>query len=253
MESKKPDRAVRNPEGGERMFDPVKFGGMLARLRKRADMTQSELGDRLGVTRQAVSKYEVGTSFPDLSMLASIAEVFGVSVDELIAAGDPSDGERRILGNLARGEESEADNMEDVENLAPLLRPSTLERISDKLLSQGVDITKIVELSKYLDDAGTADMIRNASFDSLDGKTETELMEHLIPLLDEKSKTALFGKVLEGELDWHYLKAMMPYITYLGSQIESAYVEGVFPREVVEWLYEANRAEWQRWYEDIEN
>ena len=101
--------------------------------------------------------------------------------------------------------------------------------------------------------SGTAEMIRNASFDSLDGKTETELMEHLIPLLDEKSKTALFGKVLEGELDWHYLKAMMPYITYLGSQIESAYVEGVFPREVVEWLYEANRAEWQRWYEDIEN
>ena len=48
--------------GGERMFDPVKFGGMIARLRKRADMTQSELGDRLGVTRQAVSKYEVGGS-----------------------------------------------------------------------------------------------------------------------------------------------------------------------------------------------
>ena len=137
-------------------------------------------------------------------MLASIAEVFGVSVDELIAAGDPSAGEMRILGNLARGEESEADNMEDVENLAPLLRPSTLERISDKLLSQGVDITKIVELSKYLDDAGVADMIRNATFDSLDGKTETELMEHLIPLLDEKSKTALFGKVLEGELAESY-------------------------------------------------
>ena len=45
------------------MFDPVKFGGMIARLRKRADMTQSELGDLLGVTRQAVSKYEVGDSY----------------------------------------------------------------------------------------------------------------------------------------------------------------------------------------------
>ena len=235
------------------VFDPLKFGGYIARLRKRADMTQSELGDLLGVTRQAVSKYEIGASFPDISMLSSIAEVFGVSVDNLIAAGDPSEGERRILGNLARGKESEADNMEDVENLAPLLRPSTLEQISEKLRVQGVDISKIVELSKYLDDSGTAEMIRNASFDSLDGKTETELMEHLIPLLDEKSKTALFGKVLEGELDWHYLKAMMPYITYLGTQIESAYVEGVFPREVVEWLYEANRQQWQRWYEDLDN
>ena len=41
----------------------MKFGGMIARLRKRADMTQSELGDLLGVTRQAVSKYEVGDSY----------------------------------------------------------------------------------------------------------------------------------------------------------------------------------------------
>ena len=143
--------------------------------------------------------------------------------------------------------------MKDAENTESILKSSTLEKISDKLLLQGVDITKIVELSKYLDEAGTAETLRNASFDSLDGKTEMELMEHLIPLLDEKSKTALFGKVLEGELDWHYLKVMMPYITYLGSQIESAYVEGVFPREVLDWLNEANRAQWQRWYEDIEN
>ncbi|MBR4205980.1 MAG: hypothetical protein IKQ92_10920 [Clostridia bacterium] len=130
---------------------------------------------------------------------------------------------------------------------------SALERIAGKLLAQGVDISSIVALSKYLDDAGTAELIRGASFDSLEGQAEYELMEHLMPLLDEKSKTALFGKVIEGELDWHYLKIMMPYITYLGTQIEAAYVDGALPREVTEWLHEANAEAWKRWYEDIEN
>lgn len=139
------------------------------------------------------------------------------------------------------------------ENKRPEDQSSMLERISDKLSVQGVDISNIVALSKYLDDAGVAENIRNASFDNLEGKAESELMEHLMPLLDEKSKTALFGKIIEGELDWHYLKIMMPYITYLGTQIEAAVVDGALPTEATEWLREANQAEWQRWYEDIEN
>ncbi len=40
------------------MFDTRKFGAFLARLRKNADMTQSELADKLNLTRQAISKYE---------------------------------------------------------------------------------------------------------------------------------------------------------------------------------------------------
>ncbi len=46
------------------MFDTRKFGAFLARLRKNADMTQSELADKLNLTRQAISKYERGDSFP---------------------------------------------------------------------------------------------------------------------------------------------------------------------------------------------
>ena len=45
------------------MFDTAKFGAYIASLRKAADMTQSELGDRLGLTRQAISRYECGESF----------------------------------------------------------------------------------------------------------------------------------------------------------------------------------------------
>ena len=57
------------------MFDITKFGGYLSRLRKNADMTQSELADRLNVTHQAISRYEKGYCFPDVSGLVLLAEI----------------------------------------------------------------------------------------------------------------------------------------------------------------------------------
>lgn len=50
------------------MFDTMKFGRALSTLRKQADMTQSEVADRLNMSRQAISKYERGESFPDISV-----------------------------------------------------------------------------------------------------------------------------------------------------------------------------------------
>ncbi len=44
------------------MFHTVKFGEHLSRLRRNADMTQSDLGERVNVSRQAISKYEIGIS-----------------------------------------------------------------------------------------------------------------------------------------------------------------------------------------------
>lgn len=62
------------------MFDTKKFGGYFSRLRKNADMTQIELADRLNLTRQAISRYEHGDSFPDISILVLISDIFGVSL-----------------------------------------------------------------------------------------------------------------------------------------------------------------------------
>ena len=132
-----------------------------------------------------------------------------------------------------------------------ILLPSTLEKISEQLKTQGVDISKIVDLSAYLNDKLTAEALENASFDNLENSEAFGLMEHLIPLLDEKSKTTLFSKVIEGELDWHYLRIMMPYITYLRWHIESAYLEGALPAEVMTWLNEAIADEARGWTEDM--
>lgn len=54
-------------------------------LRKKAEMTQDELAARLGVTFQAVSKWENERSAPDISLLPEIADIFGCSIDELFS------------------------------------------------------------------------------------------------------------------------------------------------------------------------
>lgn len=60
------------------------FGGFIAILRKEAGMTQKQLADRLHVTDRAVSKWERGLSYPDVTLMEPLAAVLGVGVDELL-------------------------------------------------------------------------------------------------------------------------------------------------------------------------
>lgn len=60
------------------------FGSMIAALRKEKGMTQLELAEQMGVTDKAVSKWERDLSFPDVSSIPTLAEILGVSVDELM-------------------------------------------------------------------------------------------------------------------------------------------------------------------------
>ena len=53
-------------------------------LRKKKNMTQDELADKLNVTRQAVSNWENGKTQPDIETLTQLAEVFDVSVERII-------------------------------------------------------------------------------------------------------------------------------------------------------------------------
>ncbi len=73
------------------MFDAKKFGIHFAELRKSVGMTQSELAAKLYLTRQAISKYETGKAFPDVSTLVMLAGIFGITLDALIHSGEDSD------------------------------------------------------------------------------------------------------------------------------------------------------------------
>jgi transcriptional regulator with XRE-family HTH domain len=60
------------------------LGKKLAELRKKSNMTQSELGDILNISAQAISKWENGASEPDIATLRKLSEIYGVSIAEII-------------------------------------------------------------------------------------------------------------------------------------------------------------------------
>ena len=60
------------------------FKDNLVELRKIHEMSQEELADIIGVSRQTLSKYETGESLPDIEKCKSIADAFGVSIDDLL-------------------------------------------------------------------------------------------------------------------------------------------------------------------------
>ena len=64
----------------------LKISENIRKYRKEAGLTQEQLAERFGVSFQAVSRWENGTTYPDIELLPAIAEFFGVGIDELMGA-----------------------------------------------------------------------------------------------------------------------------------------------------------------------
>ena len=73
------------------------IGQKIKDLRKKADMTQDRLAEMLGVTAQAVSKWEVGSASPDLSLIPPLCRVFGVTADELLGIAEEKENTEKQL------------------------------------------------------------------------------------------------------------------------------------------------------------
>lgn len=65
------------------------FAEKLTELRKQKGWSQEELGDKLDVTRQTVSKWELGSTTPEMEKIAAMSELFGITTDELIKGAAP--------------------------------------------------------------------------------------------------------------------------------------------------------------------
>ncbi|MBE6611000.1 MAG: helix-turn-helix transcriptional regulator [Ruminococcaceae bacterium] len=212
------------------MFDTTKFGALVAKLRKSADMTQSDLADKLGLTRQAISRYECGDSFPDIAVLREMASIFGISVDLLISAGNPTEGEAEILRSVAEGREVRDASSADVASLAPWLRPSILQKLSESMAKTDIDISHMVALAEYLNDTDTEKLMKAVSFDSL-AEMNQGLLSKLLPLLGPYAIDTIFQKIIDGELDYRYLEMLGGYQYY--SLVEAACIYGALDMDAL--------------------
>ena len=69
------------------MKNRIRIGEYILNYRKQNGLTQGEFGELLGVSPQAVSKWERELCFPDIFLLPDISELIGVSIDEMMKQG----------------------------------------------------------------------------------------------------------------------------------------------------------------------
>ncbi len=70
------------------VFDAKKAGAQIAALRKAKRLTQSEVGERLHISYQAVSKWERGESLPDIPVLVGLARILETTTDNILCGGE---------------------------------------------------------------------------------------------------------------------------------------------------------------------
>ena len=66
-------------------MDQMKIGKFIAERRKACGFTQAQLAEQLGITDRAVSKWETGRALPDASVMMSLCEILGITVNDLLS------------------------------------------------------------------------------------------------------------------------------------------------------------------------
>lgn len=83
----------------------MKFNQKLIELRKKEGLSQEELGYKLNVTRQTVSKWELNQTTPEMDKLVEMSKIFHISVDELINESEVAANQNPILEDQPRKKE----------------------------------------------------------------------------------------------------------------------------------------------------
>lgn len=165
------------------MFDMKQIGKKITNLRKTHNMTQMELADKLGISFQAVSNWERGNTMPDISKLPELAEIFHISVDELLNGKAPL--VAAVLNDTV-DEYMEEGNVteEEIVDTLPLLKPEQVEEIVDKVnVSQFHDISSFLP---FMDSDALAEI-------AMEYVEQGDSVDELLPFLDEEDVSKIAG------------------------------------------------------------
>ncbi len=92
-------------------MDQKRIGGFLKKLRKEKGITQEQMAEKLNISGRTVSRWETGNNMPDISLLAEIADLFGVTIPEIIngerKSENMNEGEKETLRKVADYAEKE--------------------------------------------------------------------------------------------------------------------------------------------------
>lgn len=160
----------------------MQIGQVIRKYRKSKEMTQEEMAKRLGVTAPAVNKWENGNSMPDITLLAPIARLLGITLDTLLTfQGDLTDQEVneliRVLGEKLKAEPFEEvfqwarQQMEQYPNCEHLLLYMTVV-LSGACIEKGIEEKQYEEYLLAVEErllGSSEESVRTTAADALHG------------------------------------------------------------------------------------
>ena len=95
------------------MMNQIEIGKFIAECRKKKNLTQAQLAEKLNITDRAVSKWETGKSMPDSSIMLALCEMLGITVNELLSGEevDVESYEQKANENLIAFKRKDENNM----------------------------------------------------------------------------------------------------------------------------------------------
>ena len=152
------------------MIDAAKVGRQIADLRKVKGLTQSQLGERLNISFQAVSKWERGETLPDVGILLDLAKVLETTVDHILNGG------QRMMEYTRRVSVAQIrEGIECFVHIGELLGKDKLFYIG---AMEGIDQKMNMEFEKYLADPYTREaMIAEALVQNIAGGAYVDLSD----------------------------------------------------------------------------
>ena len=170
------------------MFNMNEIGNKISLLRKSANLTQMELANRLGISFQAVSNWERGISMPDISNLGLLAEILGVTVDELI-------GDKKASDIITGADTPDSISVEEFNAVSPLLSPEKNRELLDVIKTDGMTEQSAEKLSDSVNlaacsfDSAEISAVAEKADIILGSREEFDLTEKLLGL-DGTDKTS---------------------------------------------------------------
>ncbi len=187
------------------MFDMQHVGKTISSLRKEKNMTQMELADRLGISFQAVSNWERGQTMPDISKLGELAEIMGVTIDELLGSKKSA----RMVEQLIK-EEPVADELtpEEFLEVAPLVKPNQAEKLFHNVQAD-ISMEDLIKAAPFLSESTLDALAREAI-----GKDSTfESVIGLLPFLSQSAVDECVKSVLADGLDVKKIVMAAPFLS----------------------------------------
>lgn len=193
------------------MFDMTKIGKKISQLRKQNGLTQMELADKLAISYQAVSNWERGATMPDISKLPELAEIFGVTIEEILC--DERKG--KVVEAIANGDTGTvtAGNLKlnDLADIAPILSDNQFKQAYEHADTdcEQLDFNMLMGLAPFLDEDVLNDLVKNRS---AYGFTAEQLCA-IAPFCGESVLEDIADNLSDDNADCDALSAIAPFLS----------------------------------------